>query len=186
MSDEKETKKEEPQIELKQYDPEKILIEPFDETTVGYMKTMQEQNNVYAGLRQQEETLRLNLNNIKKAVHELRRMRNDELSTIYMPYLNGLRRITPDRRNEFIKINRDMYHNFDIQYKSVQGQRLNRADELGEARLRVLKRLWDIMIAEHGMKEKDLIELLDHSDYGKPQALIRTKAELPTSETVKI
>lgn len=186
MPDERENKKEETQIEIKQYEPEKVLIEPFDETVVGYMKVMQEQNNIYAGLRQQEETLRLNLNNIKNAIHELRRMRNEELRTIYMPYLNGLKQITPERRNEFIKINMDMYHSFEIQYKSVQGQRINRADELGEARLRVLKRLWGIMIAEHGMKQEDLIQLVDHKDYGKLQALLRPKTELPKSEMVKI
>lgn len=184
MPDKTEERKEE-QAEMKLYEMEKIKIQPFDETMVGYMKTMQEQNNVYAGLRQQEENLRVNLNTIRTAVHELRRMRNEELRTIYIPYLNGLRQITPDRRNEFIQSNMEMYRNIDIQYKSVTGQRVNRADELGEARLRVLKRLWNIMIWEHGMKQQDLIDIVDNEQYNQPLAMVRPKKELPIAATVK-
>jgi len=174
-----------PTVELKQYDIEKIQIQPFDESMVMYMKTMQEQNNVYAGLRQQEENIRVNLNTLRSAIHDLKAMRQEELRSIFIPYLNGLRQITPERRDEFIRSNISMYRNFDIQYKSIQGQRANRADELGEARLRVLKRLWDVMISEHGFKQDDLIELVDHESWGKLQAMVRPKIELPTIETVK-
>jgi len=174
-----------PDIEIRQYDIEKIQIQPFDESMVMYMKTMQEQNNVYAGLRQQEENIRVNLNTLRSAIHDLKAMRQEELRSIFIPYLNGLRQITPERRDEFIRSNIGMYRNFDIQYKSIQGQRANRADELGEARLRVLKRLWDVMISEHGFKQDDLIELVDHESWGKLQAMVRPKIDLPTIETVK-
>ena len=174
-----------PEVELRQYDIEKILVQPFDESMVGYMKTMQEQNNIYAGLRQQEEQIRVNLNNLRMAVHELRMMRPEQLRTIYIPYLNGLRQITPERREEFIQSNIRMYLNLDIQYKSLNGQRANRADELGESRLRVLKRLWDIMITEHGFKQEDLINIVEQTPVGVTHAMVRPKIELPTIATVQ-
>jgi len=175
----------EPDIEIRQYDIEKIQIQPFDESMVIYMKTMQEQNNVYAGLRQQEENIRVNLNTLRSAIHDLKAMRQEELRSIFIPYLNGLRQITPERRDEFIRSNIGMYRNFDIQYKSIQGQRANRADELGEARLRVLKRLKDIMIEEHGFTQEELNELTDHESWGKLQAMVRPKKDLPLAATVK-
>ena len=41
-------------LEMPVYELDKIKVQPFDEITVGYLKTMQEQNNVYVGLRTQD------------------------------------------------------------------------------------------------------------------------------------
>lgn len=176
------TEKKEP--ELKIYNMDTIRIQPFDEVMVGHMKSMQEQNNIYAGLRQQEEELRVNLNTIRGAIHELKRMRPEELREIQLPWLNGLRRITPDRRNEVIKANIEAHHSLDIRYKSVVMQRMNRADELGEARLRVLKRLCDVVRYEHNMSWDDLVDILEPKSFNETRVMVRTKDELPTAETV--
>ena len=176
-----EPAKEEPQVELKDYQLEPIKINTFDEKTIELIKILQEQNNIYGGLRQQEEEIRKNINSLKKAIHDIRRMRNEELRTIFMPYLNGLKSMTPDRRSEFIKANIMMYQNFDNQYQSVRNQRLHRCDELGEARLRLLKRLWNILYREHNMKQEDMYEMI-HIPDGTVITGFRPENEIPKLE----
>jgi hypothetical protein len=110
-------------------------------------------------------------------------MRDEQLRNIYMPYLNGLRQITPASRDEFIKANIKMYDNFDNQYKGVVAQRQHRADELGEARMRVLKYLWSVMISEHKMTQEELWDILKIEE--ENQKGVRKKEELPTMEAVK-
>jgi hypothetical protein len=177
---EQQPRQKEPEIELKEYQPEQINIQAFDEIMVGYMKNMQEQNNLYAGLRTQEEQIRMNLNNLKKAIHDLKRMRNEELRTILRPYITGLKQLTPEDRNEFIKNNIMMYTGFDNQFKSVQAQRLHRGDELGEARMLVLKRLFFTIMYEHHIDPDELCDIIK-PDVENPKN-IRKKTELPTIE----
>lgn len=184
MQDEKETKKEvTPQhMDMPEYQLEKLKISPFDEVTVGHLKNMQEQNNVYVGLRTQEEQLRVNMKAVRDAIHEVKKMRPEQLKTISFPYLAGFKTLTNETRDEWIKTHINMYTSFETQYKTVRAQRIHRGDELGEARIRVLKRLWNVMVNEHDISQEDLYKMLD---VDIPMPLIRPKAEIPTVETSK-
>jgi hypothetical protein len=110
-------------------------------------------------------------------------MRPEELRGIFRPYLQGMKQITPADRNEFIKNNIMLYQNYDNQYKSVNLQRLHRGDELGEARMHVLKQLWNYMIYEHGIKPEELFEIL--KPFTENPVGVRKKEELPLLETVQ-
>ena len=170
-------------LEMPVYELDKIKIQPFDEITVGYLKTMQEQNNVYVGLRTQEEQLRVTLNNVRTALHDIKKMNSEELRTISFPYLAGYKTLTPATRKEFIQNNMKAYRSLETQYKAAKMQRIHRADELGETRIRVLKRLWNILVNEHDMKQEELYKMLD---VNIPMPLIRPKEQIPILESKPI
>lgn len=166
----------EPQVDLQEFPMENVKIMPFDEITVGYLKDMQEQNNIYIGLRNQEEQMRVNLNQIKKAIHEIKRMNAAELNELSFPYLAGYRRVTMASRDEFVKANINVYRSMENQYKALHAQRLHRGDEYGEARMRVLKRLYTIAITENDFDQEELNEMLN---INRDNPLVRPKNELP-------
>ena len=185
MSEEKnEQPQDEIKTELKEITPDVVKIQAFDEKTIDAMKIMQEQNNIYANLRGTEEKIRININSLRKAIHDIKKMRPEELRTIAVPYLNGLKFMTPDRRNEFIKTNIEMYNVFDNEYQSIKGQRLHRGDELGEARMVVLKKLWGVLIRQHGFKHEDLCDMLRIPE-GENLFWNRKQEVIPKADDVK-
>jgi len=86
MSEEKnEQPQDEIKTELKEITPDVVKIQAFDEKTIDAMKIMQEQNNIYANLRGTEEKIRININSLRKAIHDIKKMRPEELRTIAVP-----------------------------------------------------------------------------------------------------
>lgn len=152
-------------------------IREFTEPQVKEMGWLSEMNNAYAGLWTQEQQTMMKHKALTELIHKLK---HDEIkiSNIYRPFVgNHLVRLESSDKDEFIKSFVDAFTQTEVQLKSLAGQKEHRGEELGEARMRVMRMLWILLKQQHGFKDNELYENM--LDYDRKENLIRPLDKLP-------
>ena len=133
-------------------------VEAFDPTVAQALNILHEQNDLYGSLRVQEENSKMQVKGITQVIHDLKsgRVKIENLSA---PYGMGqTRRLVQSDKNELIQTYMRQLQIEENKLKSLTGQRLHRADEIGEQRLKVLRLLWVVMTTQHKFTDEELYE----------------------------
>ncbi len=133
-------------------------VEAFDPTMVQALNILHEQNNLYGSLRVQEENSKMQVKGITQVIHDIKsgKVKIENLSA---PYGMGqTRRLVQSDKNELIQTYLKQLQLEENKLKSLTGQRLHRADEVGEQRLKVLRLLWIVMKTQHKFTDEELYE----------------------------
>ena len=140
-----------------------VKLEAFDEVGVGLLKEMQDRNNEYAALRQQEEQTRLRMKQLREFIHKIKKMR--DITKINVPFGSGFRQLELSEKDEFIKNHIEVYNNLDNQLQGIIGQRMHRLQAYGHSLERVMMYLW-ARLNSLGYKDEELIA--DHNLRNQP------------------
>jgi len=133
-------------------------VEAFDPTVVQALELMREQNNLYGSLRVQEEQSKQQIMGIKKCIHEIK---HDEIAIEQLSSPWGMgqtMRLTKKDKPKLIQVYLKQLEVEENKLKSLTGQRMHRADEVGEQRLKVLRLIWTVMKLQHKFTDTELYE----------------------------
>jgi hypothetical protein len=137
-------------------EPTKPIVEAFDPNQIQQLEILREQNNLYGSLRIQEEDTKKQIKGIQAVIHKIRsgEIKMDEL---FVPFGMGNQRRLHDRhKTEYLDTYMKQLQMEQNKLDALSGQRLHRADEVGEQRLKVLRMLWTILRTQHQFTDEEL------------------------------
>lgn len=136
---------------------EKPLVEAFDQNQINQMTILNEQNNMYGSIRQQEEQIKVQVRTLKKIIHDVRSGKT-RMNTLHIPYgmPGGSKNLTEQDKQEYLDMFMKQLVVEENKLKALSGQRLHRGDELGEQRMKILRMFTDILVHQHKFTEEEL------------------------------
>jgi len=127
-------------------------VEAFIPQEVDILKHLTTIDNLFRSLKGDEEKHRLQLNGIKSVMKKLRAK-----NSLQVQVANGLMEdVTPTIRGELISNTNKNFNSMNDAYKGLVEQSKHRADEVGEARIRMLKMLVYVLRRQHKFTDKEI------------------------------
>jgi len=129
-----------------------MIVRAFLPNEVDILQKLTAMDNLYRSMSTDEDNHLKQMHAFKDVMKKLR-----SKNVMHVQIANGLTEdVTPSIRKTLIDNTNKSFNAVNDKYKGIVEQKKHRADELGEARIRMFKMLGDILKYQHGLSVDDL------------------------------